>query len=113
MGENPLLQKLGNIKNGDALYISPQFSQEGGSTGDNRLILLLSNSEKSIAQADLLQTSLGELRKVYLACAPWHDAEEKNRSSPGGVLVLSARQEKGPAGAQVQLSLFLQDSGAA
>ena len=49
MGENPLLQKLGNIKNNDALYISPQFPQTGGSTGDNRLILLLSNTEKSIS----------------------------------------------------------------
>lgn len=35
---------------------------------------------------------------------------EKNRSGPGGTWVLSVKQEKILAGAQVQTSLFLQDS---
>lgn len=38
---------------------------------------------------------------------------EKNRSGPGGSWVLSVKQEKILAGAQVQTSLFLQDSVAA
>lgn len=49
MGEKPLLQKLGNIKNGDALSISPRLPRTGGSAGDNRLIVLLPNTEKSIS----------------------------------------------------------------
>ena len=55
------------------LYTSPlNFPKQG----EAQVITGLScyyqtpKSRSPIAQADLLQTSLGELTKVYLACAP-------------------------------------------
>lgn len=100
---NPLFQNMGNIK---------MHEEEA------RVIIGLAcyhqtlRSPSPIARADLLQTSLGELMKIYLACAPKHNAKEKDGSSSEGMSVVSVMQEKGLAGPQVQVSLLLQDSGA-
>lgn len=112
MGENPLLQKLWNIKNGDIFILLSQVPKAGGSTGENRFILLLSNTAKLISYC-MGRSATNFIRKLNestFGMCSMTQCKEKNRSGPGGTWVLSVMQEKILAGVQVQMSLFLQDS---